>query len=329
MKGFDPYGHHTQSDEERYHTCLGGIYGLLIGDALGVPYEFHSSNEIPPYEKIEMTPPSDFQRAHSGVTPGTWSDDGSQALCLLDSLLTCKEFSLKDFSDRLLNWYNDGYLAVDNVVFDVGIQTGEALSAYGRRLPPEQCGVLNPNGKGNGALMRALPLTLWHRGSDQELVLDAHSQCLITHGHLCNQVCCALYCLTARYLMYEKDFFGAVKQALESLRKIYSKLPEYERELEWSVRPDDPWEGKGGGYVVDCLRSAFMILGNASGYEAAVKKAIMLGDDTDTTACVTGGLAGILFGVENIPQRWCDSLRGKSELESLLRRLKSQGNVRK
>ena len=44
----------------------------------------------------------------------------------------------------------------------------------------------------------------------------------------------------------------------------------------------------------------------------------MLGDDTDTTACVTGGLAGILFGFEAIPKRWYDALKGKADVEGLL-----------
>ncbi len=61
-------------------------YGLLVGDALGVPYEFHRPFEIPDELDIEMSPPKGFRRAHSGVPIGTWSDDCAQALCLLDSL---------------------------------------------------------------------------------------------------------------------------------------------------------------------------------------------------------------------------------------------------
>ena len=35
----------------------GGLFGLLIGYALGVPYEFHPAREIPPFAQIEMDPP--------------------------------------------------------------------------------------------------------------------------------------------------------------------------------------------------------------------------------------------------------------------------------
>lgn len=303
---------------DNYDKWKGGLYGLLIGDALGVPYEFHSAEEIPPYDKIEMKPPFGFRRAHSGVEPGTWSDDGAQALCLLDSLVTCGVFELKDFSDRLLAWYQNGAWAVDGVVFDIGIQTNEALNAYSAGEKPEKCGMLRPNGKGNGALMRVLPLALWHKGTDQELVMDAHEQCLITHGNVCNQVCCALYCLVARFLLAGAGFSPALKKAVLVLREIYGEFPEHEQELEWSIRPDEPWIGNGSGYVVDCLRSAFMIMECATSYEDAVKRAIMLGDDTDTTACVTGGLAGILFGFDNIPARWYKALRGKAGVAPFL-----------
>lgn len=127
---------------DNFDKWKGGLYGLLIGDALGVPYEFHAAEEISAYGEIEMKPPFGFRRAHSGVEPGTWSDDGAQALCLLDSLVTCGSFVLKDFSDRLLAWYQDGEWAVDGVVFDVGVQTGEALNAYRAGDNPEKCGML-------------------------------------------------------------------------------------------------------------------------------------------------------------------------------------------
>ena len=306
---------------EKYNKFKGGLYGLLIGDAVGVPYEFHSPEEIPSYNEIEIEPPVGFCRAHSEVEAGTWSDDGAQALCLLDSLAACGRFDLKAFSDMLLSWYLDGVWAVDGIVFDVGIQTGEALNAYGKGMPPEECGVLRPDGKGNGALMRVLPLAIWHHGTDEELVSDAHRQCLITHGNLCNQVCCALYCLVARGLFHGADFKRALENAVGSLREIYGGMPDYERELEWSVRPDETWEGGGSGYVVDCLRSAFMIMERAASYEDAVKRAIMLGNDTDTTACVTGGLAGILFGFHNIPSRWYNALKGKKDVDILIQRI--------
>ena len=304
---------------EMRDKIAGGFYGLLIGDALGVPYEFNKAEQLPPYEKIDMIPPLDFKKTYPQVEAGTWSDDGAQALCLLDSLISQGGFSLNSFSDLLSAWYEDGLWAVNNVVFDVGIQTGNALHAYKNGLPAGECGLLNPQGKGNGALMRVLPLAFWHRDR-KKLVLDAHEQCLITHGHPCNQVCCALYCLAARGLLDGLGAKEAIRESVMALGEIYRDMPEHEQELEWSIRPQDSWEGNGTGYVVDCLRSAFMILEQTSGYVEAVKRAVLLGNDTDTTACVTGGLAGCLYGLQGIPKDWLSMLQERDKAEKLLER---------
>jgi hypothetical protein len=89
--------------------------------------------------------------------------------------------------------------------------------------------------------------------------------------------------------------------------------------MEWSIRPDDPPEGDGSGYVVDCLRSARWAV-ETGDYEQVVKSAISLGQDTDTTACVAGGMAGIR-DINAIPERWRNELRGKELYEEELRRL--------
>jgi ADP-ribosyl-[dinitrogen reductase] hydrolase len=293
----------------------GGLWGLLVGDAVGVPYEFHQPHDLPPRAELEMTPPPAFRRAHARVAPGTWSDDGAQALALLASLLERGALDLDDFGQRLVAWHETGYLAVDNIVFDVGIQTNQAIRALMAGVTPHAAGPNHEHANGNGSLMRVLPLALWHQGSDSELVRDAHTQSLVTHGHLRAQVCCALYCLWARRLLHQlPDAWG---DAVATLRAIYgSTSPEY-AELEWQIRPDDPLEGHGGGYVVDCLRSARMAV-EAGTYEDVVKAAIALGHDTDTTACVAGGIAGIRDGVNAIPERWMSQLRGKQLVEPLL-----------
>lgn len=60
---------------------------------------------------------------------------------------------------------------------------------------------------------------------------------------------------------------------------------------------------------------------NSTSYEEVVKGAVALGDDTDTTACVAGGLAGIVYGVDGIPERWLNGLREKEKVDELLEKL--------
>ena len=296
----------------------GGLIGLLVGDALGVPYEFHGPGSIPVASAIEYEPPPGFRRRHAGTPPGTWSDDGAQALTLLASLLACGRLDLDDLGRRLLAWFDRGAMAVDARVFDCGIQTAQALHALRSGVPAAESGPSSERANGNGSLMRVLPLALWHRGDDAELVADARAQSRVTHGHPRSQACCALYCLWARRTL-EGDP-DAWKSAVAAFREVAGADPALLHELEASIRPDDPPDGEGSGYVVDCLRSARLAT-HAGPYEAAVKAAIALGRDTDTTACVAGGIAGLRDGLGAIPDRWRAGLRGREIVDPLLRDL--------
>ncbi|KFA93763.1 ADP-ribosylglycohydrolase family protein [Archangium violaceum] len=288
----------------------GGLYGLLIGDALGVPYEFHPPARIPELALIEFEPPTGFSRAHEGVPPGTWSDDGAHALCLLASLLYRGTLDVEDLGRRLVNWYELGYMAVDYEVFDVGIQTREALANVRAGVPALEAGPSGEQENGNGSLMRVLPLALWHQGDDAALARDAMLQSRVTHGHPRSQACCALYCLWARRTL--EGSANAWADAVATFRALYPEGTAPREELEGAVRPDSPDTGRGSGYVVDCLRSARDCVA-VGPYERVVKAAIALGHDTDTTAAVAGGIAGLRDGIQAIPERWRRALRGQEE----------------
>lgn len=297
----------------------GGLLGLLVGDALGVPYEFHHPHDLPPLEQLEFNPPAGFHRAHAGVKPGTWSDDGAQALALLATLLNHRDFDPTDFAERLVDWYQRGYLAVDFEVFDVGIQTAQAIGRLKGGAKPLEAGSSLESANGNGSLMRVLPLALWHKGSDAELVELARRQSQVTHGHLRAQLCCALYCLWARQELLGNP--NSWEAATQNLVNLYPTDSLERTEIAINIRPLGEYKPNGTGYVVDCLHSARWAVANSTSYEETVKRAVALGHDTDTTACVAGGIAGIRYSSQGIPSRWLEGLRGKELYTGLLERL--------
>jgi ADP-ribosylglycohydrolase len=304
--------------ERARDQVLGGLYGLLIGDAVGVPYEFSDASDLPPLELIDLSPPPGFRRAHPNAPRGAWSDDGAQALCLLASLLHCKGLDCDDLGRRLVNWWDWGYMAVDEVVFDIGGQTLAALSAVREGMPAEQAGPADERYNGNGSLMRVLPLALWHRGSDEELARDAARQSLVTHAHPRSQVCCALYCLWARATL--RGDADPWRRATEIFRTLAASHPAWLDELETHVRPDAPPHGSGSGYVVDCLHSARVALEEPT-FERTIQRAVAIGSDTDTTAAVAGGIAGLRYGLGAIPDRWKSGLAGRHLVEPLAEEL--------
>jgi ADP-ribosylglycohydrolase len=294
----------------------GGLVGLLVGDALGVPYEFRAARDLPPFEQIDLQPPTGFARSHARVPPGTWSDDGAQALCLLASLLHCGQIDLRDFANRLVNWRDYGYLAVDGDVFDVGIQTAYAIQALRDGADPMQSSPVDERRNGNGSLMRVLPLALWHAGGDAELMRDAALQSLPTHAHPRAHVACAFYCLWARAEL--RGGMGTWAAAEDSLRRHADEAGLPPAEIDLVLDPRQAQHVSGSGYVVDTVWSARQVLDRETCYADTVRAAIALGNDTDTTAAVAGGIAGVRFGLHGIPSHWRDALRGRELLDPLL-----------
>ncbi|WP_423855082.1 ADP-ribosylglycohydrolase family protein [Acinetobacter guillouiae] len=300
----------------------GAIYGLLVGDAVGVSYEFLLAEQLPAYDQIEMLPPNNFAKTYPHIPVGTWSDDGAQALCLLDSLLYKNKMDTEDFMKRICNWYQCGYMAVDFQVFDVGVQTAEAIRNYLSGVPLLQVANNDVLANGNGSLMRVLPLAIWHQGSDIQLIEDAYAQSHVTHAHLRSKVCCALYCLWARSILNGLDIAAAWSDAVTKLRAYLKDKSDDLEQLEYYIRPDELEKGTGSGYVVDCLKSARYALKQTT-YQDVIKTAIAFGRDTDTTACVAGGIAGLYFGFDSIPESWLAQLRAKDLVEPLLAKLLS------
>jgi ADP-ribosylglycohydrolase len=209
-------------------------------------------------------------------------------------------------------------MAVDDVVFDIGGQTSVALSAVRAGTPADQAGPAEERHNGNGSLMRVLPLALWHVGTDEELARDAGRQSIVTHAHPRSQVCCALYCLWARATLRGSD--DPWKHAVGVLRGLSADRASWLHELDTHVKPDAPPRGAGSGYVVDCLHSARVAL-EESTFERTIQRAVSIGSDTDTTAAVAGGIAGLRHGLRGIPERWRTGLAGSDLVEPLARDL--------
>jgi ADP-ribosyl-[dinitrogen reductase] hydrolase len=210
-------------------------------------------------------------------------------------------------------------MAVDGKVFDIGIQTGAALNRLMSGASPSRSGLSGERNNGNGSLMRSLPLALLHRGDDRSLTDLAHAQSLVTHAHPRSQACCALYVLWARFEIERHP--SPWDAAVESLRSIYELKPEHLTELNDVILRSTA--ASGSGYVVDSLHSARKACEEKS-YVEIVRAAIALGNDTDTTACIAGGIAGIRHGKSGMPGNWIESLRGVEILLCLLERIRRE-----
>ncbi|MBX2810618.1 MAG: ADP-ribosylglycohydrolase family protein [Myxococcales bacterium] len=284
----------------------GGVIGLLVGDALGVPYAFRQPSKIPPMSEIEYRPPLGVHPGFDQVEPGSWSEGGAHALALMASLVCRSVLDPDDLLERLHDWYARGTYAVDRCVFDAEGQTVAALSSFARGTPSNKCGA-DDRGS-NGSLVRMVPLALWHRGDDAELVYDAMLQSRVTHAHTRSQVCCALLGLWVRYVFQGQGIQDSWFAAARTFRVLYADTTEERQTLEHRVRPEEMVVPRGSGSVIDSLRSV-TVVADAGSYEDVVRQAVSLGGNTHASAAMAGAISGAYKGEEAIPQRWRDDLR--------------------
>jgi ADP-ribosyl-[dinitrogen reductase] hydrolase len=314
----------------RSDRIIGGMWGLLVGDALGVPYEFKSPEKIPGAQQIEIASYHGVgPKSYAGVPLGTWSDDGAGALALADACASHPVFNvnapipvdggaldatwLLALGENLRAWLRSGRFAVDERVFDVGNATRTAIMMLDRGVSPRESGGTGESTNGNGSLMRALPLALVHRGDAAELVRDAEAASAVTHAHPISTTSCALYSLVVRYVLDGVRSHEAVWKAEEKIATLRpAAWQDLQREL---ARYENP---SGSGYVVDSLAFALQCALQEEEYARGVRAAVKLGSDTDTTAAIAGGLLGVMNGVEGIPARWLSAMRGKETADPIV-----------
>ena len=338
---------HKTEENKLKNKILGGILGLAVGDALGVPVEFKDR------ESLRRNPVTDMRGyGMHNQPPGTWSDDTSLTLCLLDSLAK-KGFNARwkldgnfpepDYSDimqKFLSWAFKGKYTAHGKFFDIGSATREALERFRNGTDPLECGGTSEQDNGNGSLMRILPLVFYihvlisrknmspyapsNRGASVFFCYTDNVSSL-THAHMRSMIACSIYAITANYLCdsYDGDNLKkAIKFGLEGAKdgwcdrgnydedqKEYAKeLKHFKRLFQKNFAKLPEEEIKSTGYVVDTLEAALWCLLNTDNYKDCVLKAVNLGEDTDTVAAVAGGLAGMYYGVEGIPKEWLQKL---------------------
>ena len=298
------------------------IFGHAIGDALGVPVEFESR------EALAANPVTDM-RASDDLPAGTWSDDTSMTLALLESLarLGCVDYA--DIMDNFGRWVNEAAFTATGELFDIGRGTRQAIMKYLDGVPPVDCGGRSDNDNGNGSLMRIAPLALYlyaRQGTtlNEDAMTTVHDVSALTHGHVRSQVACGIYTLLAVHLLAGENIRDALAAALNDAKTYYSTREEFVAEMEMYRRLWEPGfaslpegEIQSSGYVVDTLEAAIWCLLNTSDYATCVLRAVNLGEDTDTVAAIAGGLAGAAYGWESIPQNWLDILQNAEEIEKL------------
>lgn len=297
-----------------------GIYGFVIGDAMGVPNEFKDRSELIKNPLTKM-----IGYGSHPVPEGTWSDDTSMTLALMKSIADKKVIDYNDIMNNFLRWFNNGEFTTDGEVFDIGRTCLQAIRNYSNGISPTECGLKDSFSNGNGSLMRILPLAYYFYYEDitneSEIVKLVNDVSSFTHAHEISKLGCYIY---VRYVInlllgYSKEESYELIQKLD-YSKYYSKetIDRYNRILKNDISKYYLEDIKSSGYIIDTLEAVLYSLLNTKKFKDSIIVAINLGDDTDTVGAITGSLAGIIYGFNEIPSKWVNKLRSTKYLNSII-----------
>ena len=295
------------------------LISTAIADALGVPVEFK------PRTYLKANPVTDMQEFGTHYQPkGTWSDDTSLMLCLAESMV--EGLDVNKLAQKFIAWKNDNLWTPHGWVFDIGIGTRVAIEQLENGIAPELAGGFGEMDNGNGSLMRILPLVLHIKDLDIDQRYEwTQKVSSLTHAHVRSIMACFYYLEFARKILEGKDKFKAYSELQIEMHNYFEnrkinplEIQKFSRLLFEDISEVEEDNIKSSGYVIDTLEASIWSILTTKNYKDAVLKAVNLGHDTDTTGAVTGGLAGLIYGIESIPEEWLKVLVRKEDIINLI-----------
>lgn len=312
------------------------VLGLVVGDALGLPVEFCTREERDAEPVDKMLGYGTFNKPE-----GTWSDDSSLTLATLDAINKSakSEIDLRRIAENFVRWFFYSEFTPDGESFDIGNGTAAAIISYVESGDIRSCGCSDVTSNGNGSLMRIVPVCIYcasrelnHNLPRDEAIDMVHKVSGLTHNHLRSKIGCGLYYFIVFELLASQDENSSIENLIHSaLAKgflYYSDQMDKIAELTYYARTKDTLEVfkklereqiKSTGYVVDTFEAAIWCLINSKGYSEAVLKAVNLGGDTDTIGACTGGIAGLYYGTDSIPDEWIKVIKRRDYIADLCR----------
>lgn len=301
-----------------------GVMGVVIGDALGCPVQFESREDVATHPIIGMRGNGTFN-----LPAGSWTDDSSLTLALLESIKRLDAIDLNDIMGNFVRWLNGGEFTPYGYSYDIGRGTMWAIEMYIKHKNPTECASDDEWNNGNGSLMRILPVCLFcveKKLSDDDAIKIVHQVGSLTHAHIRSNIACGLYYFMVKAVLEDG---GSLQERLQDGLNhgflFYKKfladqenVKFYERLRDLAIFANIPSETiRSSGYVVDALEAAVWALINTTTFDSALLKAVNLGDDSDTVGAIAGGLAGLFYGYDNIPSEWLQTIQRREWIESL------------
>lgn len=293
---------------EKYSRILGGLFGVACGDALGGTLEFLTQEEgKKKYGYLKDI----IGGGYWDLDAGEVTDDTMMTIAVAEGILDNPENPINYIGERFMKWY----LSKPK---DIGEIIEFALKEYSRSKDWSKTAKYvhdysNGMSAGNGSLMRCIPVALIYDDINKMIEITEKQSKLTHWDEKATRACVFYNKLVNQYINNGSK--------IPVIRNVIKEYPEYNVVFKMSKEELNP-----SGYVVDTVICALWCFVNTATFEDAVCEAVNLCGDADTIGAIVGGLAGVYYGFNSVPERWRERivLRDKlMEIAGKVQELKS------
>lgn len=297
-----------------FEKAYGCLAGLALGDALGMPTEMLTPEQIrAEYGGVDGLLVPFPWHPHSLLPTGSVTDDTEQALALADVYLSTGAMSAEDTARALLGWAE---AKGERILLYAGPATRKALDALRGGANPRESGT---SGTTNGAAMRVAPVGIVNAGDRARALNDTVESCLPTHGTTLAISAAAAVSFAVGEAMTEtataESVLAAAKEGAVQGRQFGSWVwtPPLEARIDLAVRivreAQDHQAALASLYgsvgvgieVTESIPTALALVSLFDGQPMpAITAASRLGGDSDTIGAIAGAICGALTGIEGI-----------------------------
>ena len=302
------------------------LYGYVVGDAVGFPLKDKKRKDLlkkPVNEMLSLDGYHDI---------GYWSINSSFVIATLDSIVENeKRINYSDIMRKYIECtHTNKYLSGNKVSKEVDEVITNALNEFKEDKSPTECGSKKYEDNNNKSLSRMLPIVLYcyyRNVEDDDIYNLVKKYSSLTHSHQLSVMACFIYTKFMLAIIKGKDKITAynIIKCID-YEKYFRKetISEFTRIINNSLYELKIDEIQSTSNVVDTLETVFWVILNTNNYQQAIVGAINLGGDSNTIGGLVGSIAGILYGVDSIPNKWIDSLKKKDLINNIVLNLVMQ-----
>jgi len=301
--------------DELKKKFIGGMIGAAVGDALGAPYEFQGRNQVGRYFNID---------SHKNLL---YTDDTQLMIALAESIVENGDDFARSFGAKLVKWAEKMSNDANAFMRKPGSACMAGAKKFSEGKSPESCGI--EGALGDGAAMRIIPIGLFYDA--KEISLNAKRSSELTHRdpRIYTSSSALAYAIS-KLKNSDRDNFNPFKFLDELVEYSDECESQFGRKEKWNFSdalkdmknsyPSRAFIGRTEniGRCFDTVPLAiYCFLLHPYDFTKAVSEAVLLGKDTDTSACITGGMSGTFNGIDAIPEKLIQKLEDREKIVNL------------